>query len=304
MGFKKQKSEDQLATFQKLKSQVSDIATKLGVRKEEKRSEIKQEWSDNVAKIRQLLGDGFPDDFLHNSVITQAIFMNSQGDLMNHQIEVCKRFYEADVLKQTLEESPIGNPPKAMTWEFDTSHNSIHHLYHMARFKRSMEKDVSESKRVIEWGGGYGNFCKLIASFPSSKLETYTIIDLPAISTLQWVYLSSVFGEESVNIVDDDNPVTEGKINLISSPNLEKVDSDYDLFISTWALSESPMEMHDFVDSREWFGANSLLMAIHQCGDHIPFMKESTNVGLLAKKFGARIEDVQVIPGKNYYIFK
>ena len=307
MTFEPQTDELQLESFKRLSEGFTDTLSVLKHGEVEKtdKKQVKEEWEEIIAKLYSLYTTKeLRSDFLHNSVITHALFMNSQGDLMAHQIELCKQQFSIDELKDTLKESPVGKPPKAMTWEFDTTHNSIHHLYHMSRYKRRTKKTPAAASRVIEWGGGYGNFCKLVCKLPNSQLKTYTIIDLPEISALQWIYLSSVFGEDKVNIVAGSNKVEEGKINLVSIPNLDKVDSGYNLFVSTWALSESPVEMHQFVEGKNWFNADSMLMAIHQCGDHIPFMKESTNVGLLAKKFGAKIEDVQVIPGKNYYIFK
>lgn len=304
MRFSRQPNEKQIATFKILSTDFQDILGKLKQGPSQIATQVKPEWKEIISKLYKLYEKNLQVSFLRNSVVTHALFMNSQGDLMAHQIELCKQQFSIEDLKATLKESPIGEPHKAIHWEFDTTHNSIHHMYHMARYMRRTKKKPAAAKRVIEWGGGYGNFCKLVCTLPESSLETYTIVDIPEISVLQWIYLSSVFGEEKVNLVSSVNAIAEGKINLVSLPNRAFLDGKYNLFVSTWALSESPTEMHEFVNEKNWFGAESLLLAIHQCGDHIPFMKESTNVGLLAKKFGAKVEDVQVIPGKNYYIFK
>ena len=304
MHFKKLLAQEQSEKFDELSGRFQEVLAKLKLGPGQNGLKIKSEWNDIVAKLYSLYDQKLRKDFLNNSVVTHALFMNSQGDLMAHQIDFLKKYFTVEQLKETLLESPVGCPPKSMTWEFDTTHNSIHHLYHMARYERKTGKKIAAAKRVIEWGGGYGNFCKLVCSLPESVLSTYTIIDIPEISALQWIYLSSIFGEEKIKLVTEQSGVEDGKINLVSLPNLSLVDGGYDLFVSTWALSESPTEMHDLVNQKNWFDVNSLLMAIHQCGDHIPFMTESTNIGLLAKKFGALIEDVQIIPGKNYYIFK
>lgn len=305
MNFIKKTGTEQLENFKNLSSKVEEVYKIFCIGNKLSGEDVKTEWDNNVQKIKQMYTKkSLQKDFLHNSVISQAIFMNSQGDLMAHQLEFCKKYFQEADLKNILTESPIGSPQKALLWEYDTSHNSIHHLYHVARYNRTTKKVISVNKRIIEWGGGYGNFCKIVAALPKSELCTYTIVDLPEISSLQWVYLSSIFGKEKVNIVSKENKIKENVINLVSINNLEHLDDKYDLFVSTWALSESPVSMHEFVNNKNWFDASSMLMAIHQCGEHIPFMKESTNVGLLSKKFGAKIEDVKVIPGKNYYIFK
>jgi len=291
-------------TFAALSTNFNDMLKNLKNGPDATQTKIKPEWNDFVGKIYELYSKKLPKDFLDNSAISHLMFMNSQGDLMAHQIDFIKKCFPKTHIETALKESPVGSPPKAFTWEFDTTHNSIHHLYHISRYERRTSKSFSKFERIIEWGGGYGNFVKIVAGLPDSKLKTYTIIDLPEIAVLQWIYLSSVFGTEAVNLVSPENKLQENKINLVSLPNLTLVDDKYDLFVSTWALSESPIEMHKFVENKQWFGVESLLMAIHQCGGHIPFMEESTNIGLAAKKFGATIEDIKVIPGKNCYLFK
>lgn len=302
--FERLETSEQEKLFKQLTTQFTDILEGCRSGPDKIVGQIKPEWDEIINKLYSLYRGTLPLDFLHNSVVTHALFMNSQGDLMHHQLGLCQKYFTPEELKTVLAESPIGRPPRAFVPDHKTSHNVIHHLYHIARYERRTKKKVATAKRVLEWGGGYGNLCKVIAALPESSLETYTIVDIPEITALQWVYLSSIFGFERVNLVQKGTAVQEGKINLVSLPNLSLLDNDYDLFVSTWALSESPVASHEFVNNKKWFNAEHLLMAIHQCGDHIPFMKESTNVGLLAKKFGAYIEDVQVIPGTNYYIFK
>ena len=94
---------------------------------------------------------------------------------------------------------------------------------------------------------------------------TYTIIDLPEMLALQYVYLSSLEGEHNLHIVDPGAPVTiaEGKVNLVSTHMLADEYGSVQCggFVSTWGLAESPRDAQMYVRQRDFFGASSLLLA-------------------------------------------
>ncbi len=93
---------------------------------------------------------------------------------------------------------------------------------------------------------------------------TYTIIDLPELLALQYVYLSSIEGENNVHIVKSGSTpqLAIGKINLLSSEMAVSNSGglDCDSFISTWAITESPRDAQKFVRDKEFFGARRLLL--------------------------------------------
>jgi len=70
-----------------------------------------------------------------------------------------------------------------------TTANTIHHLYHIFRFEMN-QFQIGNSKIFLEYGGGYGNFARLINSI--SSYLVYIIYDLPVFSHLQQYYLSSI----------------------------------------------------------------------------------------------------------------
>ena len=76
------------------------------------------------------------------------------------------------------------------------------------------------------------------------------------------------------------------------------------MFISTWALSESPKECTDYLQKNGLLDPKKMLVSLHQCGNHIPFMEESTNLRNILREKDTIEEDVSVIDGVNYYIFK
>lgn len=68
---------------------------------------------------------------------------------------------------------------------------------------------------------------------------------------------------------------------------------DADLFVSTWALNESPPAAKALVAEREWFGASALLLVFHR-GD--PLEPAVLAAGAEALPFGPWM------PGQHYFV--
>ena len=168
--------------------------------------------------------------------------------------------------------------------------NDIHHLYHLCRYENAMGK-IENPIKVLEWGGGYGNMCKVMHMVYGDLIDSYTIVDLPKFTTISERYVSNVCE-------------TANHHHLSVEDFEDKLESKYDLFLSTWALSESPSTWTEFMSSNSFFGVDKFLIALHQCGNHIPFMEESTKLRNELKSFETKEEAVDVIDGINYYIFK
>lgn len=264
----------------------------------------KKEWTEFTEFLTQVMSNKkTAQTFLSIDKLRSFFFVNSQGEMMQHQIDFLESEFGKDNCKEYLKESKIGAPPFILDYRYSTTHNSIHHLYHIARYHNQHSKDIENVETVVEWGGGYGNMCKVFFNY-AKQLKTYVIFDLPECLAIQNLYLSSVFGRDKVNLSTDGN-VEKGKINLLSFEKFDRsANFSGDLFLSTWALSESPKFYHEQIEELNWFNCKKLLLSFHQCGDHIPFMEESTNLGLLAKKHGASLKNVKIIPGINIYAFK
>ena len=208
--------------------------------------------------------------FLRIPIITHTMFLSRGGRLLASELLFLKSFYRREELKELLIEDYVGNPPLTNS-EFLTSHNSIHHLFHFARFSFRTSFSLDRLRSVIEWGGGYGNQAKILSRHNIEGL-TYTVVDTPLFSCLQWLYLSTVFGEECINLIwhPTDKLVT-GSINLLPLCFLEENDILCDLFVSTWGLSESSAAALDFVSQKKkWFGAKHILLAYQDRSEEFP----------------------------------
>lgn len=134
----------------------------------------------------------------------------------------------------------------------------------------------------------------------SGSSLTYIIVDLPVVSAIQWMFLSIVRGEERVNVVaDDDSEVKPGMFNMVPVSRLDKVGKP-DLFLSTWAISESSSLSQDQAIARGLFDAPHLLLAYQRSDVALPY---ADRVGELASTRGARIEEMPLQAG-HFYAFK
>jgi len=100
-------------------------------------------------------------------------------------------------------------------------------LYHIQKFKDITGVSIESCGSVIEFGGGFGNMCKVINN--QNKDISYTIFDFEEFSLLQKYYLeeNSVYGVKFINNLD------------------ELCGKKFDTLIATWSLSESPSEIRE-----------------------------------------------------------
>ena len=128
-------------------------------------------------------------------------------------------------------------------------------------------------KNIIEFGGGYGGMCRLARRLTNNK-STHVIIDLPIFSFIQYNYLQNIFGQDSVNMMcNNDSSIKEGKVNLIPISNKIAIDFlssiNPDLFIATWSLSEANQNTVDLITGLNYFSSKYLLMAYRHYDGYI-----------------------------------
>ncbi|MFI5348026.1 MAG: hypothetical protein ACHQ2Z_00660 [Elusimicrobiota bacterium] len=257
-------------------------------------------WSGYVPRLEEALLPAPAFSFLRRC----GNFLGCQGPwLEDGQNGASLRFLESNVearlLKDRLLDEPAG-APVLTALPYLSSYNSVHQLFHLTRYSLRSGADPAESNRVVEWGGGYGNMARIWRRMRPSGL-TYTIIDLPLVSCLQWLYLSSVFGEQAVHLIrgPGDEPRT-GLINLLPVTFLERTRVEADFFLSTWALSECSAGAQEHVFERDWFSAKRLLLA-YQPG-HL-YTPDTRALEERARRSGASVENLFAPPATGRYAF-
>lgn len=232
--------------------------------------------------------------FLKEPFIRNTMMIESKK-LLLEELEFLECRYSTQHLRKLLIEDYVGMP-NILSARYLTSNTSVHHLYHIAFYEHNCGISVKGINSVIEWGGGYGDMAKIIRRWNPSL--TYTIIDIPIFSCLQWLYLSTVFEPTEVNMITEAAmQITSGKINILPLNFLEQHNLKCELFVATWSLSESSVVAQDYVSYHDFFGADRLLLAFQDSSEKFP---NADRIGKLAVKRGARIEPIDYLPGHYY----
>jgi len=255
-------------------------------------------WQGVNAEMEKLFTPAPSFNFLTDAVLKYQMFVEAGGRWLAEQLSFLEKRVPRNRLKLLLMEDLAGEP-RLMNATYSTSHTSIHHLYHLIRFADKTGCDFEKIDKVVEWGGGYGNMAKIFRRL--NPTSTYCIIDTPIFSTLQWLYLSTVLGVENVNLLrQSDDVIQSGKVNVVPLCFVDQLQLRADLFLSTWALSESSSAAQDYVISRQWFEADHLLLAYQDTSEAAP---TAGRLGEIAARAGAARIDIEFIPG-NYYAFR
>ena len=220
--------------------------------------------------------NSFKPDFLSYKFIRNTMTFYDPEKLPHHIAALKKEF--GSKTSHIIHESPVGKPRIVSTC-YHSSHTTIMHANHALEFKQRTGKDIWHARNIVEWGGGYGDLARMLKQ-PSM---TYTIIDLPLFCFTQASYLSSIPElADKINMITDVNmPIREGYINLVPlNPEVIralKFDT-VDVFVSTWALSESGKAAQDLVRSCGYFGAEYILIGHQRRGETMPYA-ESMDLG-------------------------
>ena len=258
-----------------------------------------ERWRECEGELKESFRPAPSFAFLRNRAIQDMMFVSAGGEWLRQEISSLEgQFQKADLLR-LLREDPVGSPILA-SLRYATSHNAVHHLYHLARYQSRTKASAADTRTVIEWGGGYGSQARMFLRLNPAEV-TYVIVDLPLLTSLQSLYLSVVVGPEWVHVVDSPAAsVQHGKVNLVPVSLLDSQELSGDLFISTWALSESSDYAQDYVAENEWFGCRRLLLAYQDSTPDYPF---ADRLGRIAQAGGAMVEPISFLPG-NYYAFR
>jgi len=251
-------------------------------------------WKCHTENIKNAFSNSLPMDFLRNPLIGRQMVAQAPPDIIQQKIKFIESVWSREKLPTILREDYIGIP-RIANFKYCTSGNRLHHACHLASYKSAIGKEFWLSPNIAEWGGGYGNMAHLVRRMNPEC--TYTIIDLPELSALQYIYLYSLIGDDVSLITPEISCINKRKVNLVPVGRVlsGEICISPDAFLSTWAITESPRQAQQFVCRNSFFGADSILLAYHD--DSHNYMKEHL------PKFGFITNSVPLLPPKHYYSF-
>jgi hypothetical protein len=193
-------------------------------------SAVGNEWDAYKKKIKHEFNNSRAA-FLRQPTISYAMHPNQQDLAKNYLQEMAKnKFAQAKILSR-LHDIPLGKPFLCQTFPI-ASPLSIQHAWYIFLLYKHFNLFVPDSglKHVFEFGGGYGNFCRLLYSFGYSG--EYIILDLPEMHAIQKYFLGLAIPERiKQNLI---------KFTGLKNKNLKKIQSP-SLFFATFSLSEAPL---------------------------------------------------------------
>lgn len=257
---------------------------------------IHESWQQNIAALEAYFADQMNENFTSNEVINGTmVFTNRKA----HKLEI-RNIENAFARKRAAEFVSTGLNTAFLSGKSRRAAliNSIHHLHHLMRFEQVTGRKIGNFRNVVEFGGGYGNMARVVHNIGGCK--TYSIIDLMLFSCIQSVFLSTVAGCEHVAF--DDGGKNES-VTFLLHPLFsarEPATLNGELFISTWALSESTSAAYEWVVAHDWFGASNLLLAYNEHWK--PWPENELETSLSAQGWHVAREAIPFLPG-SFYLF-
>jgi len=257
---------------------------------------IHESWLQNITELESYFAGQMSEDFIANKVINGTmVFTNREA----HKLELknVSDAFDKKLIKEIISKG-LNSAFLSGKSRRSTLINSVHHLHHLMRFEQLTGKKVSSIESVIEFGGGYGNMARIVQNAGACK--TYSIVDLLLFSCIQYVFLSTIVGNEHVAF-DDGSQQKNTKFLLHPLFHADAPTTLHgELFISTWALSESTRAAYEWVLSCNWFGANSLLLAYNEHWK--PWPENTLEESLSGDGWRVVKEAITFLPG-SFYLF-
>ncbi len=251
-------------------------------------------WKLHTETIKNAFSNNLPMNFLRNPLIGRQMVAQASPGIIREKISFIESVWSGERPSAILREDYVGLP-RIANFKYCTSGNRLHHACHLASYKSAIRKEFWSSQNIVEWGGGYGNMAHLVRRLNPEC--TYTVIDLPELSALQYIYLYALIGDDVCLITPGFSDVNKGKVNIVPVGRVlsGEINISADAFLSTWAITESPQQAQEFVCRNLFFGAESILLAYHD--DSHNYIK-----GHLPK-LGFITNSVPFLPPKHFYSF-
>jgi len=201
---------------------------------------VEGEWAALASEISSALRLNGANEFLRLPPIAKTVHPRIRGAARQYVTYLfgSKRF--TPTLHRALTESPVGKPLLNPYYPL-SSPLLVQHGYHLIRLLEATDCDLSTLRLVIEFGGGYGGFFRLLRNL--GYRERYVICDLPVMYALQRFYLRNVFPTEpggrspgNLHWLTGDVPETLERETREHGPSL---------FVATWSLSETPLTVRN-----------------------------------------------------------
>lgn len=180
-----------------------------------------------------------PKSFLQKPTISKTVHPNELELAEKYLDELSCSDFSREMILPRLHDAPMGDPHLCPFFPF-ASPVTIQHGYYIKKIQEYLDIFLPdcEIENIVDIGGGYGNFCRLVYDFGFEG--TYTIVDLPGMHILQKYYLSMVRPKE----------MNGNKIGFCLSQDEKAYSSEKSMLIATFSMSEMPISSRKIIEGK------------------------------------------------------
>jgi len=215
-------------------------------------------WQEARPAFVKLIEGGLPRDFLKDPTLANQFCRTGFGSPQQHELAYLRsRSPQLWSLLRQFTESPIGQPTLDCA-ELQISANSLGMLYYFARIAERLRP--AYPRAILEFGAGYGCLCRVFWELLPEK-PTYVIVDLPEMLALQHVFLQASSPDCRV-VAHTAAPlkIVPNAVNLVPVWLAENIPLQPDLFVSTFALSETRQTLQQKIARQRFFDSASVYL--------------------------------------------
>ena len=177
-------------------------------------------------------------DFFRNIWVRNALHPNQYYYSYLYYKELKKKYSPSELQHLALD-VPFGNPLKDLMVK-GASPASVKHFYLLDKISHQFQISLSNLDQIIEFGGGYGSMCRIaLSNLSISQGVRWDIVDLPIMVVLQKMYLTNSLTTEEFSRVELHNDLN----------GIEDISAN-SLFVATWSLSETPLELRASIEDQ------------------------------------------------------
>ena len=203
-------------------------------------------------------------DFLGNETISRTMGRGVRQGVDECEIPTVASAIQNGFFGTSVIETSVGRS-RLEHVSLRLSSSTVGHAWRAVKIHQEFRVDAFDE--IIELGGGYGNFCRLMMAHQPQA--SYVIVDFPEVLALQYLFL---------RLSVPDLPLTLGDCTAASRPRGTvtlvpvgcagdlKARGSRTLFTSHFALNESGEKTVAGVCEREFFGTNHAWIALPRTG--------------------------------------
>lgn len=211
-------------------------------------------WKNYVSRVKKAI-EGKPNrNFLKNSAITSTMVRGNMTQAQEFEQVFLKKCLSNENKRRLgifKDVSTAWVPHKCKA--FNCSVNTLGHLFYATTvFELARDKKIES---IVEFGSGYGNLARVFKMMDNDL--TLFLFDLPELVALQAIFLKDTLkGVEVILHSQMPEAFNKGAIHILPIYLLDGFDVDVDVFISTFALSETTKQLQVIIQDKNFFNSD------------------------------------------------